>query len=59
MTLYMFHELIMNSPIFDHASSQCVLEVVKSLDEIIYVPGDYIIRIGEVGKEVGKEMFIS
>lgn len=52
MRLYMFHELILATPFFQGASGQYVLEVVNAFDEITYTPGDYIIRLGEIGREI-------
>lgn len=45
-------ELISNVPIFQNSNRQFVLAIVMNLKQILYLPGDYIIRYGDFGSEM-------
>ena len=52
LRLSLYHKLIMKSPLFQTASSQVVRRIVLALKEEICMPGDFIIRPGEMATEI-------
>ncbi|NCN10685.1 MAG: cyclic nucleotide-binding domain-containing protein [Leptospira sp.] len=47
--LYLNKDLIAKIPFFKNASDALLTELVLSLKPVIYLPGDYVMRIGEIG----------
>lgn len=52
LRIYLYHESFLHSGYFKDKDTNYILEVVRCLDDRIFVPGDYIIRRGEVGCEM-------
>lgn len=50
--IYMKIKLISAIPIFHGLGHECLKEVAKSLEQIYTAPGDYVIRVGEMGHEM-------
>lgn len=52
MQVYMKIKLISNISIFSNCSHDCLKDVAKNLEQIYSTPGEKIITIGEMGKEM-------
>jgi CRP-like cAMP-binding protein len=49
VSLYLNKEIIEKVPIFEAASKDLIKEVVMNMEPVVFTPGDYIVRSGEVG----------
>ena len=49
VSLFLNKEIIENVPIFKGASADLVTELILNLKPVVYTPGDYIMKAGEVG----------
>lgn len=52
LKLNIYHSLVTRAPFFQHASTEVIKNIVVSLQDAIYLPGDYVIRKGDVGREM-------
>ncbi len=52
VSLHCYRELIAECPMFKDAGGDCIVALVNILITRFYLPGDYIIRKGEIGKEM-------
>ena len=49
VSLYLNKEIIEKVPIFEAASEDLIKEVIMNMEPVVFTPGDYIVRSGEVG----------
>ncbi len=49
VSLYLNKDIIQKVPIFEAASKDLIKEVVMNMEPVVFTPGDYIVRAGEVG----------
>jgi hypothetical protein len=47
--LYLYTDLVANTALFRHTHPRVIREIVRKLNDIIFLPGDYICRYGEYG----------
>lgn len=52
VALFLKRDLIKNVPLFDSASDAFVRDVALNLEPFVALPGDYIVRLGETGREM-------
>merc|ERR1711971_473270 len=52
LKVYLYHESILQCSFFQDKFHNYILEVVKVLEDQVFVPGDYVTRRGEVGAEM-------
>ena len=52
VALFLKRDLIKNVPLFDAASDAFVRDVALNLEPFVALPGDYIVRVGETGREM-------
>lgn len=52
LSLFVHRDLILKVDIFRGASADVILKIVKALHSTLYLPGDYIVKLGEVGNEM-------
>eukprot|EP00746_Dinoflagellata_sp_MGD_P003679 gnl/MRDRNA2_/MRDRNA2_107116_c0_seq1.p1 gnl/MRDRNA2_/MRDRNA2_107116_c0~~gnl/MRDRNA2_/MRDRNA2_107116_c0_seq1.p1 ORF type:complete len:845 (-),score=119.44 gnl/MRDRNA2_/MRDRNA2_107116_c0_seq1:63-2597(-) len=52
LRLTLFHDLIANAPFFHGAPANVVKQLVMSLKDCFYQPGDFIVRKGEIASEM-------
>ena len=50
--LYLHREMVQKVPLFRHCSADFLVALVKTLSHRVYMPGDFIVRYGEV-REIG------
>ena len=49
VSLYLNKEIIEKVPIFEAASLDLIKDVIMNMEPVVFTPGDYIVRAGEVG----------
>jgi voltage-gated potassium channel len=49
VSLYLNKDIIEKVPIFEAASEDLIKEVIMNMEPVVFTPGDYIVRAGEVG----------
>jgi hypothetical protein len=49
VSLYLNKEIIEKVPIFEAASKDLIKDVIMNMEPVVFTPGDYIVRAGEVG----------
>ena len=49
VSLYLNKEIIEKVPIFEAASMDLIKDVIMNMEPVVFTPGDYIVRAGEVG----------
>lgn len=52
LRIFLYHKVILNSPFFAEADPQFSVEVILALDDESYLPGDFVIRRGDMGHEM-------
>merc|ERR1719261_444134 len=52
LKLYLFKGLILNCPLLQGVAPQIVSQLINSFEEMIYSPGDLVIRKGEEAQEM-------
>ena len=52
VSLHCYRELIAECPMFKDAGGDCIVALVNRLTTRFYLPGDYVIKKGEIGKEM-------
>ena len=52
ISLYLNQDIIQKVPLFKGAPDEFVREIVNALKPVVFTPGDYIVRSGEVGEEM-------
>lgn len=51
--LYLHREMVQKVPLFRHCSADFLVALVKTLSHRVYMPGDFIVRYGEVSHHCG------
>lgn len=49
VSLFLNKDIIEKVPIFESASEDLIKDVVMNMEPVVFTPGDYIVRAGEVG----------
>ncbi|MCH8031646.1 MAG: cyclic nucleotide-binding domain-containing protein [Bacteroidetes bacterium] len=52
VALFLKRDLIKNVPLFDAASDAFVRDVALNLESFVALPGDFVVRVGETGREM-------
>jgi voltage-gated potassium channel len=52
VSLFLNKEIIEKVPIFEAASTDLIKDVVMNMEPVVFTPGDYIVRAGEVGYDM-------
>lgn len=52
VSLYLNKDIIEKVPLFKGASQAFIREIIMNLKPVIFTPGDYIVRAGEIGDEM-------
>eukprot|EP00929_Paragymnodinium_shiwhaense_P027818 TRINITY_DN16243_c0_g2_i1.p1 TRINITY_DN16243_c0_g2~~TRINITY_DN16243_c0_g2_i1.p1 ORF type:complete len:873 (-),score=207.02 TRINITY_DN16243_c0_g2_i1:331-2949(-) len=52
LRVYLYNKSVLASPFFQSRNDNYILEVVRVLDDQVFLPGDYLIRRGELGNEM-------
>lgn len=52
VSLFLNKDIIEKVPIFEAASEDLIKEVIMNMEPVVFTPGDYIIRAGEVGYDM-------
>ncbi len=52
VALFMKRDLIQRVPLFQDASDAFIREIALEMDAVVFMPGDYIIRAGERGRDM-------
>jgi hypothetical protein len=52
VSLFLKHDILQKVPFLKDASEEFVAEIVLQMRAIVYTPGDYVVRVGEVGHEM-------
>eukprot|EP00397_Hematodinium_sp_SG-2012_P001761 GEMP01001766.1.p1 GENE.GEMP01001766.1~~GEMP01001766.1.p1 ORF type:complete len:990 (+),score=211.45 GEMP01001766.1:110-3079(+) len=50
--LVLYYELLTNTPFFKEAQPKLLRELVLALNDVLFLPGDYVCRFGDEGKEM-------
>ncbi len=52
VSLYLNKEIIEKVPIFEKASDDLIRDIIMNLDPVVFTPGDYIVKAGELGYDM-------
>lgn len=52
LKLIIYHPLVTRAPFFQKTSAEVIKNIVVSLQDAVYLPGDYIVRKGDYGREM-------
>merc|ERR1719191_38871 len=52
LKLNIYHSLVTRAPFFQNANLDVIKNIVVSLQDAVYLPGDYVIRKGDCGREM-------
>merc|ERR550537_1982684 len=52
LKLNIYHSLVTRAPFFQHTNPEVIKNIVVSLQDAVYLPGDFIIRKGDYGQEM-------
>ncbi len=52
VSLYLNKEIIEKVPVFEKASDDLIRDVIMNLQPVVFTPGDYIVKAGELGYDM-------
>lgn len=52
VSLYLNKDIIEKVPLFEKAGEALIREIIVNLKPVIFTPGDYVVRVGDIGEEM-------
>lgn len=52
VALFLNRDLIARVPLFEKASPTLIRDIILKLEPVVFTPGDYVVRAGEIGRDM-------